>query len=87
MLGSIITQNQSAFVAKRQIHDNILMTHEDFHHFKMKKKGRKYELALKLDMNNAYDRVDLDFLQAVLTKLGFYKVWLGWIMECVSFVS
>lgn len=61
ILGSIITENQAVFVPKRIIHDNIVIAHECFHHLKRKKKGKKGEFGLKIDMNKAYDRVERDF--------------------------
>lgn len=42
----------------RQIHDNIWVVHEAFHYLKSRVKGKKYELAIKLDMNKAYDGVE-----------------------------
>ena len=45
----------------RQIHDNILIAQEAFHYMRLKKKGRKYEAAFKIDMNKAYNRVEWDF--------------------------
>ena len=30
-------------------------------------------MAMKIDMNKAYDRVESDFLEAVMLKLGFEK--------------
>ena len=58
IMRELITQNQCAFVEKRQIQDNILVANEVFHYLKVKMKGKKYEMALKLDMNKAYDRVE-----------------------------
>ena len=57
-MGDLITQNQSAFVEKRQIEDNILVANEVFHQLKIKKRGKRYEMALKVDMNKTYDRVE-----------------------------
>ena len=71
----------------RQIQDNILVTNEAFHHMKLKKKGKRYEMAVKLDMNKAYDWVEWDFLMVVLKKIGFEDKWIWWINECISFVS
>ena len=50
-LNMLITQNQSTFVEKRQIQDNILIANEEFQHLKIKKKGKRHVLALKVDMN------------------------------------
>ena len=86
-MGEIITENQSAFLAGRQIQDNILVAQEVFHFLKMKKRGKKSYMAMKVDMNKAYDRVEWDFLEAVMLKLGFEKKWVDWIMECVKTVS
>ena len=57
-MGEIITENQSAFLAGRQIQDNILVAREVFHFLKMKKRGKKSYMAMKVDMNKAYDRVE-----------------------------
>lgn len=44
-------------------------------------------MAVKTDMNKAYDRVEWDFIQAVLDRRGFHTTWINWIMQCVSTVS
>lgn len=41
----------------RLITDNVLIAFETMHHISPKKKGRVGEMASKLDMNKAYDRV------------------------------
>lgn len=58
----IISANQSAFVAGRQIHDNVLVVHEILH--SLSQHGDRDELlvAMKLDMVKAYDRVELSLL-------------------------
>ena len=86
-MGRLITENQSAFLANRQIQDNILVAHEVFHFLKMRRKGKKRYMAMKVDMNKAYDRVEWDFLEVVMIKLGFEKKWVEWTMECVKIVS
>ncbi|OMO67492.1 reverse transcriptase [Corchorus capsularis] len=70
-MGSLVTEEQSAFVEGRQIHDNVLVAQEVFHYLRVKKRGGSYDVAIKIDMSKAYDRVEWDFLYALLLKLGF----------------
>lgn len=58
ILPKITLKNQRVFISRRLIHDNILIAHEAFHYLKGKKKGRKYEMAVKIDMSKAYDRLE-----------------------------
>ncbi|XP_062020902.1 uncharacterized protein LOC133737340 [Rosa rugosa] len=83
----LISENQLAFVTGRQIHDNILMAHEMFHHLKLLRGGQGGEFALKLDMNKAYDRVDWDFLRLVMLKMGFHPTWVHLVLSCVTSAS
>ncbi|XP_012472495.1 uncharacterized protein LOC105789674 [Gossypium raimondii] len=87
LMPSGLNETESAFVAGRMIHDTIIVAQEVFHYLKLKKTGRKNVMAVKLDINKAYDRVEWDFLEVVLKRLGFDAKWIGWIMECVRSVS
>ncbi|KAA3483581.1 reverse transcriptase [Gossypium australe] len=37
-------------------------------------------------MNKVYDLVELDFLEAIMLKMGFVDNWINKIMNCVRFV-
>lgn len=50
-------------------------------------KGKKEYLAIKLDICKAYDRVEWDYLEAIMHKLGFAGPWINRIMQCVKSVS
>lgn len=87
VLKTLISPNQSAFVPDRMIQDSIMVAHEAFHFLRRKKRGKEGFMALKLDFNKAYDRVEWDFLEALMRKMGFDEKWVNWTMECVSSVD
>ena len=44
-------------------------------------------MAIKLDMEKAYDRVHWGFLRRVLFKMGFHELWIKRVMKCVTSVK
>lgn len=87
VLDSCISDQQCAFIPNRLIQDNSIIVHKAFHYLKNKKSGTKYELALKMDLNKAYDRLEWNFLEGVLTRMSFDTKWITWIMKCVGSVA
>ncbi|KAK5836733.1 hypothetical protein PVK06_012533 [Gossypium arboreum] len=87
VLPSCISQNQSAFVSGRMIHYNILIAHELLHYLQSSKNGPNKGLVVKLDMSKAYDRVEWNFFEKVMKKMGFEEKWIAKIMECVRSVT
>ena len=57
ILPQIISENQSAFLSKRLITDNVLVSFELMHYLDHKRDGNDCFMAVKLDMSKAYDRV------------------------------
>ena len=62
----------------------MLMTYEALHTMHARKKGKKGSLALKLDISKAYDRVECQFLQKIMEKMGFPAVWIERVMSCIT---
>lgn len=54
----LISETQSAFVAKRLITDNILLAQENFHALRTNTRCREEFMAIKTNMSKAYDRVE-----------------------------
>lgn len=49
--------------------------------------GQDGEVALKLDISKAYDRVRWDYLRHRMEGMGFSEKWIKWMMLCVTMVS
>ncbi|GKD97817.1 RNA-directed DNA polymerase, eukaryota, reverse transcriptase zinc-binding domain protein [Tanacetum coccineum] len=68
VLGDIVSEVQSAFVAGRQMLDGPFILNEVLHWCSKKKQK---SLIFKVDFEKAYDSVRWDFLDDVLKKFGF----------------
>lgn len=84
LLPSIVSENQSAFVAGRLIIDNILVAFETMHTIKTKNQGKDGFMAFKLDMTKAFDRVEWNFLGKIMLKMGFHSRWVDLLMMCIT---
>lgn len=81
-LPSLISWNQSAFVKRRRIIDNILLGHEvvrDYH-----KSSGKPRCTVKIDLKKAFDSINWDFVLHTMSAMGFPPLYLSWIKECIS---
>lgn len=86
LLDDLVSETQSAFVPGRLITDNALIAFECFHKIQHSKNPRDSYCAYKLDLAKAYDRVDWDFLEGALRRIGFADKWIEWVMACVRSV-
>lgn len=84
VLLTVITENQSVFLAGRNIIDNFIVAFEVIHHMRNKRRGQEGEIALKLDISKAYDRVDWAYLQRRMRAMGFCEGWIKRMMRCVT---
>jgi ribonuclease HI/exonuclease III len=81
ILPNIVPENQGGFIKGRQIADNIVLVQEALHTSLGKKdKG----MIIKLDLANAFDRVNHNFLFAVMKKFGFDESFVNWIRACIN---
>jgi hypothetical protein len=87
LLQEIIAPTQSTFIPGRLITDNALIAFECINSLQKSMDNKGKYCAYKLDLAKAYDRVDWNYLEEVLEKLGFARQWISWIMSCVKSVT
>ena len=77
----LILPNQGGFVAGKQIWEKIMLVKEVIH---SRKSRGELGMEIKLDMENAFDRVEHDFLFKFMKKIGFNQEFLSWKEACTT---
>ncbi|GJS64852.1 RNA-directed DNA polymerase, eukaryota, reverse transcriptase zinc-binding domain protein [Tanacetum coccineum] len=80
VLGDLVNEVQSVFVADRQILDGPFIIDEVLQWCRRKK---KHALIFKVDFEKAFDSVRWDFVDDVLNKFSFGERWRTWIQSCL----
>lgn len=65
----------------------MLIAFEMNHHMRLKNRGSEGEIALKLDISKAYDRVSWTYLHQRSQVMNFSKKWINWMSLYVKTVS
>ncbi|KAL5567729.1 hypothetical protein UlMin_024304 [Ulmus minor] len=91
LLPLLICPCQNAFVPGRSIHDNLVMVQEVIHSMR-KKRGRGGWMALKIDLEKAYDRMNWSFIWYAIHEFAFLiekldKKLSGWKAKLLSKAS
>ncbi|XP_072058019.1 uncharacterized protein [Arachis hypogaea] len=84
VIPTLVRETQNVFVRGRKIHDGALIACKMVNWPKLRKKEAA---IIKLDSQNAYDRVRWSFVDIVFQKMGFGNRWRSWVMECMSTTS
>eukprot|EP00253_Pinus_taeda_P005327 PITA_05327 len=81
LLQKLISPAQGGFVKGRQLLDNVIQIQEALHSsYARKEQG----MIIKLDMSNAFDRVNRSFLYRVLEAFGFCQDFINIIKACID---
>ncbi|KAD2230171.1 hypothetical protein E3N88_41595 [Mikania micrantha] len=75
-MGSIITEEQSAYLSNRNILDGPLMLNETIAWLR---KTKKCGFFFKIDFEKAFDSLSWEFLDSIMEQMGFPKLWSDWI--------
>jgi len=87
VLPEITSSTQSAFIPGKLITNNVLAAYETMHTMQTRMWSKVGFIGIKLDMNKAYDRVEWEFLESIMARLGFSARWIQLVMTCVQIVS
>ncbi|XP_075086069.1 uncharacterized protein LOC142168813 [Nicotiana tabacum] len=85
VMAYIISNAQAWFIPERKIADNIILAHE-----LIKNYGRKdisLRCMIKVDLQKAYDSLELIYLEQVMEGMRFPEKFIKWVMNCIKIVN
>ena len=85
-LDSMISPYQAAFILGRRGTDNTIIVQEIIHSMGRSKGGKGY-MAIKIDLEKAYDKIEWGFIREMLIHFNFSNNIIDLIMSCVTLVS
>jgi mannosylglycoprotein endo-beta-mannosidase len=81
VLPDVISVNQSAFIAGRQILDGFMIANEVVYGIHSKK---DHEFLLKVDFHKPFDSILWEYIDSTMGYMGFGSYWRKLIFECLS---
>lgn len=81
IIEEIVSPNQSSFIPRRQLTDNIIICQEMIHTLKHKI-GRSRDVIIKINLEKAYNRLEWHFIKQTLVDVGLPQLMVNVIMEC-----
>ncbi|OMO86355.1 reverse transcriptase [Corchorus capsularis] len=82
-LNKLICPLQSSFIPGRQGIDNVVIVQELIHTMK-KTKGARGWMAIKIDLEKAFEKLEWGFIRKVLSSYNFPANWQKLIMSCIT---
>lgn len=78
----IISPQQTGFVSRRSIEENVLLVQEIMHDIRIRAKPAN--VGIKLNMTNTYERLSWLFLTKVLWEMGFGEMLIDMVFRIIS---
>lgn len=86
LLGDLISPYQTTFVKGRQAADNVILLQEILHNM-TRKKGKKGQFVVKIDLLKAYDPLESSFVRKCLQHFNLPQNVINIIMACITTTS
>ncbi|KAK9991108.1 hypothetical protein SO802_026093 [Lithocarpus litseifolius] len=83
LISKLVSPLQAAFVPGRKSIDNVVIAQELFYALD-RKKGKEGYMAIKVDLEKAYDRLEWSFIHKVLQAFRFPQNIIRVIMSCIT---
>lgn len=80
----LVDGHKMAFIKGRQIMDAILIANECV---EATQRSNNPGILCKLDIQKAYDHLNLEYLLGMLQKMGFDNKWIRWVKFCITTVK
>lgn len=84
LMGHLVGPCQTSFIPNRNSFDNVIIAQEVFQSMR-KKKGAKGWMAIKIDLEKAYDGLWWDFIKDTLHDIGCPNNFVNIVWWCISF--
>lgn len=81
VISSVVSEVQTAYIKGRQIIDGPLMVNEII---SWATKKNKNLFVFKVDFEKAFDSLDWNFLDSIMSQMGFGYTWRNWIKCCLN---
>lgn len=82
-LAHLVGPSQCSFIPRRHSRDNVIIAQEIFHSMRSKG-GKKGWMAIKIDLEKAYDRLRWDFVKDTIEDIGYPDSLVQLIWHCIS---
>jgi hypothetical protein len=82
-LSDVVHPLQASFVPGRKASDNIILVQEIIHSMNTSR-SKAGNMAIKIDLEKAYDRLEWSFIRLTLQHFNLPQWWIDLIMSCIS---
>ncbi|XP_071735979.1 uncharacterized protein [Rutidosis leptorrhynchoides] len=84
VIPNLVNFEQSGFIKGRNIMDGALIANETISFLK---NNRRKSLVFKVDFEKTFDCLNWEYLEEIMSIIGFGKRWIKWILYCLNIAT